>query len=202
MPNESAQDILIVKNIDLNCNDVDEEGNSHQDFFQVKWDSYPQRIRPGLTRRMPRYLAEHFAKHLADHVLIKKETSEGKVGLINHPVERPKVLSEILVAVDEYYLPQDKKSDGEKISDEVDKMNVEQEIDLGEVPNKAVGVLAKGTDVPVDEEKSNTEAPVVNLNDENKLPSINELRKACKDMGIEVLNTDTKEVLAKKLREF
>ena len=115
------QDILIVKNIDVGCQEVstdvvpvtrivvDQETGQrstiydqqveeyrHADYFQCKYSGKPFRVRPGETRLMPRFIAEdHFAKHLADHILTKR----GKP--TNSASERPKVLAEIIIGVQE-----------------------------------------------------------------------------------------------------
>ena len=147
-------DILLVYNPDLGCDEEDaEEGWSHKDFFQVKWDGYPHRIAPGESRRMPRFLAEHYAKHLANHILGKRERSEGRIGLLQSPIERPKVLATIVQKVEEYFHGQPNLTVGQAAALQVEKLNEpvgipltsrDQELpatDIGEVPNTAVGVL-------------------------------------------------------------
>ena len=202
MPNTDPQDILIVQNIDLNCNDIDpEEGWSHADFFQVKWGGHPHRIAPGETRRMPRYVAEHYAKHLADHILMKMEEESGRKFLVNNPIERPKVLKQILVGVDEYFLPQDEPSEGEKVARQIDQLNEEPALDVGEVPPPAVGVLKEMPQTPdLPPLKDKTEGSIFDPN--KPTPSINELRHACKEQGIEFTLKDSKETLIQKIKSF
>lgn len=128
---ENPQDVLIIKNIDLNCDHVeyqssrrstrtvDDEGRvttgytddveevPHAQYFQVKWAGQRFRIRPGDQRLYPRYIAEHFAKHLTDHMLGKAEivsVQTGKpVSLLNSPTERKKVWDQIIVGVQQYF---------------------------------------------------------------------------------------------------
>lgn len=124
---ENPNDILLVRNVDVDCDMltssvksdtvtlVDDEGNkyteyqqvtdefNHSDYFQVKWGGQPFRVKPGASRRMPRFIAEHFAKHLTDHILGRREMEEKKPNLINNPNERKKVVDQIIVSVDEYF---------------------------------------------------------------------------------------------------
>lgn len=41
----------------------------YPDYFEIKWDGVPTRIPAGETRVLPRYLADHFASHLADYIM-------------------------------------------------------------------------------------------------------------------------------------
>jgi len=209
MPQEDPQDILIVQNIDLNCDDIDpEEGWSHADFFQVRWAGHPHRIRPGETRRMPRYVAEHFAKHLADHILMKMERETGRQFLVNHPIERPKVLKQILVGVDEYFLQQEQKpapTEGERVAEEIEKLNEpEKVLDVGEVPPPAIGVLKEPPkEVEIPEETEETPTGQTSIVDPSKpLPTRVELMKECKRLGIPIRFNETKESLIAKLKNF
>lgn len=163
------QDIILVKNIDVDCAESTQdivrtsrkvrdpetdqittvyeeqmEEWNHADFFQVKWSGHPHRIRPGETRRMPRYIAEHYAKHLADHMLTKAEVKEQKKGLVQSPTRRPATLGQILLRVEEYFLQDAPLSEGEAGAAEVDKLNPAEEsraLNLGVIPPTAVGVL-------------------------------------------------------------
>lgn len=125
---EHELDVLLVRNIDVGCDDKstdivkitrrvkDPESGvelteyaevadefQHSEYFQVKWGGAPIRVAPGQTRKMNRFVAEHYAKHLADHILAKREIDEKRVGLINHAVERPKVLEQIIIGVDSQF---------------------------------------------------------------------------------------------------
>lgn len=136
-------DVILVYNPDIDCDDIDtDEGWAHKDYFQVRWGKQPHRVLPGKTKRMPRFLANHFAKHLANHVLMRMEEETGRKGLIQSPVERPRVLSQILSVVDEYYLVPTDQSEGQKVSDMVDNLNPqERTTDVGVIPNPLLGVL-------------------------------------------------------------
>lgn len=208
MPKGNEQDILIVQNVDLNCNDIDpEEGWSHADFFQVKYGGHPFRIKPGESRRMPRYVAEHFAKHLADHMLTKMEEETGKQFLINNIVERPKMLKKILLSVEQYFLDEDIKSltPGEQAGAEVERLNsIEEEkaLDLGEVPIPMMGVLTDQISEVI--KKEDNKMSKSSLFDPNKpKPKMSELMKECKRLGINFnLKQDNYDSLVAKLKAF
>lgn len=128
---ENPQDIIIVKNIDLDCDHieyqsarrstrtVDEDGRvtsgyvddieqvPHAQYFQVKWAGQRFRIKPGDTRLYPRYIAEHFAKHLTDHMLgraeFKSKQTGKEISVINNPIERKKMWDQIIPGVQQYF---------------------------------------------------------------------------------------------------
>lgn len=207
MPNNDSQDILIVQNVDLSCNDIDsEEGWSHADFFQVKWGGQPHRIAPGETRRMPRYVAEHYAKHLADHMLQKMEVETGRQFLVNGAIERPNMLKRIIMGVDEYFLQQTAQtgvSEGEKVAQEVDRMNPEEkETDLGVIPDPMVGVLKEEPKaVPIEDDNSLKEKS--SLFDAKKdKPSRGAMIKECANLGIDWSMKNTNAELEAKLKAF
>jgi hypothetical protein len=260
MPIESREDLILIKNIDIDCDEVteeivrrdrtqqDENGHSliswedvpesfdHAEYFQVKFDGHPFRLAPGTTRVMPRYLAEHFAKHLADHVLQKKERKilkeTGKVTmLMNNVVERPKVLREIIVEVQQYHFESDEAAQeqlgtGSRLGQRVDEINTGREPgelptinDTDAMPNKALGVLDK-TPPPGSLEESlaktepdlppanEPEQPVAEADDTkprlDDLDSVSrqDLVNAAMDMGISVKASDNKQQIAEKLKQF
>lgn len=211
---ESPEDIVLVYNPDVACDCIDtEDGWAHSDFFQVKWSGYPHRVRPGDTRRMPRYLAEHFAKHLADHMLQQMELKTGRKGLIGSPVERPKVLTQILTGVEQYYHEDLGPSDeGARVSQEVDLLNEqgipEKTMDLGTIPNKAVGVLTPEPPVSVEQvlQEGNPDPETVVADVEPMVPetkrSREELMAECVKMGIEITGKENAVTLQAKLNKF
>lgn len=192
-------DILIVANPDVNCDVIDTEfGYPHKDYFQVKWHGRPHRIPPGKTKRMPRFLAEHFAKHLADHLLTKKEEETGKQGLLNHPQERPKIISQILIGVDEWYLGDNETDAGQQVEDMVEELNPnDKAIDLGVVPNKVMGVLVE---TPKIEDFKEPDKPEEQPKEGEK--SREDLIKECIDLGIEIKGSETLEQLTDKIKSF
>lgn len=123
----NENDTLTIKNVDTDCSDVTydavrvserwrdpESGRvltqfkdmsyqfEHADGFQVRWSGQPFTLKPGETARMPRFLGEHFATQLANHILDKRGRATGRA-LRNDPIERPKVLKEIIIAEEPFF---------------------------------------------------------------------------------------------------
>lgn len=232
------QDILVVKNIDVDCNEItsdvikkkvvytDEETGkrtvkeedaieewSHSDFFQVRWSNVPHRIKPGESRRMPRYIAEHYAKHLANHILQKLEKETGRTNLVQNVVERPKVLKQIIVGVDEYFLQGDEIDEGQRAVNQVEELNrQERPIDIGEVENPMIGKLVESNEdegvddiiksVKADEKEAEAPQATSIVDSDKPLPPRSELMKECKKLGIKFDMKNTAEELASKIRAF
>ena len=93
---QNIQDIVRIANIDISCDlpdpDVHPQG---VESFVVAFDNIPHSINAGETRTFPRYLADHYAKHLADHILIRQKLE------VNNPKVRPGLLEEIYQGVEE-----------------------------------------------------------------------------------------------------
>ncbi len=216
MPNTSEQDILLVHNSDVGCQETDpDEGWFHKDFFQVKWGGQPHRVKPGETRRMPRFLAEHYAKHLANHILIKREGESGKKGLMQSPVERPKVLATILLGVEEYFGGEQILSEAEKITKQVEVLNEEKAMDLGTIPNPTMGTLVPeppsldevmktaGIDDPPQRDGMPLEEGEPSIyNPKKRKPTQKELIETAYNMGITITGNESAEELTKKIRSF
>lgn len=123
----NENDTLYVKNTDLECNEITydsvrvserwrdpESGRvvtqfkdvsyqfDHSKGFQVRWSGQPFTVQPGEIAKMPRFLAEHFAYHLANHMLEKKGR-EMKRTLMNDPIWRPKILAEIIIKEEPFF---------------------------------------------------------------------------------------------------
>lgn len=166
MPREHEHDSLAVTNIDIGCEEkttytieksvpvppIPGENNpmnipryqtqqvegefDHSEYFEVRYNGQPFRIEPGETKVFPRYIAEHYAKHLADHILQKKEETENRQGLVQSKIERPKVLDQIL-EVRQWFL------EGQKVEQSplsADTPGILTQ-DLGNIPNYALGDL-------------------------------------------------------------
>lgn len=183
MTPDNKDDIILVRNIDLGCTDDQtdivkvsnrikdnydremtvvedvEETHNHADYFQIKFDGKPYRIKPGGSMLLPRFIAEHFAKYIADHLLQKKEVETGRQGLVTSRVERPKLLDQILKDMtgemdmgDLNILDQETKAKILLSNPEVVKNNFDQPgaaqvdrdptVDAGAVPNTALGNLS------------------------------------------------------------
>ncbi len=228
-PNQDAYTPVLVANIDIGCNEQstdiikvsnriqDDEGNisteiydkheewNHKDFFQVKFDGKPYTIEPGKVKHLPRFVAEHFAKHLADHLLQKLEVETGRKGLVQSPVERPKVINQILTELND------------NITSEVASETVAQPVvdtgpveDAGIVPNPAIGELkpepptleellkVAGEDpnkvdrIPIEE---------TSISDDKKpTPTRKQLIELCYQQSIDITGMENKAELIEKLK--
>lgn len=135
--------------------------------FTVKWGGYPYTLASGEKKVFPRFIAEHYAKHLADAILLHKEEVEtvkrGKpVALLNNPVMRPKIVDMIILGVYSYFQDPE-QSPADQIAQMVDHVNqgidpgaapstpADKEFteDYGLVPNKAIGTLKEPAAPPV-----------------------------------------------------
>jgi len=216
-PTPNNLDVLIVKNIDIDCTvqDTDDDYN-HSDYFQVRWSGHPHRIVPGQTKKMPRFLAEHYAKHLADHVLMRMEEKTGRKGLIQSSFERPKIIKEILLGVDTWYMADSEVEQGEKVAKMVDTLNPEERpVDLGTIPDPLMGIL-KAEPKSISESVSEVTENVVmkglpdailgdkpSIWDDSKpRPSRKELLADCEKLGIEVSGKENVQDLIDKIKKF
>lgn len=229
---QKAYESVMVSNIDLGCSETsvdivkvsnrvqDDEGNlstqifdkheewNHADFFRVKFDGKPYEVAPGKTKLFPRFVAEHFAKHLADHLLQKKENATNRKGLVQSPVERPKVLAQIIVEVNQdiQTSPADVPVD-QTVTQLEDNLPTE---DAGVVPNTAIGELkpepptleellrVAGEDptkvdrIPIEE---------TSISDDKKpLPTRKQLIELCYQQSIDITGMETKAELIEKLK--
>lgn len=227
---ENAYDSILVANIDIGCSDesvditkistrnVDPDGNfstsifdkqeswNHAHYFQVKFDGKPYQIEPGKTKYLPRFVAEHFAKHLADHILQKMEQSTGRIGLVQSSLERPRVLKQILNEVNADTVPTTQNVPVAQ-STEVDNDPVE---DAGVVPNTAVGtlkpepptleevLLVAGEDPNHVDKIPVSETSIVD--DKKPQPTRKQLIEMCYNQSIDITGTETKAQLIEKLK--
>lgn len=229
-----TQDIyasVMVANIDLGCSDqsvdivkvsnrvLDAEGNvsteifdkhdewSHSDFFQVKFDGKPYRIAPGKTALLPRFVAEHFAKHLANHLLQKKEDETGRRGLVSSPTERPNILKQIITEVNTGEFTMPTVSEPVIATPAVDNTPTE---DAGIVPNTAEGVLIPEPPtlaeilVVAGEDPNKVDRIPINetsiVDDKKPLPTRKQLIELCYNQSIDITGMETKAELIEKLK--
>lgn len=164
----SSADIIEVANIDLACELEDPEVHpngtgSFVVYYGRTVDSSGQAvnaapiiIEAGKTRMFPRYLADHFADNLADHMLTARELNT------DNPVERPKLLAEIYRGVKESFagapIPQTVAVDNAPLKEpEVVVKEPEVKVEVKPVPTrrqlfnelKVLGVKTTGKE-PVD----------------------------------------------------
>ena len=82
---ENIQDLIEIANIDISCDLPDPDVHPHGiDSLVVSFDKVPHEIKAGETRTFPRYLADHYVKHLVDHILTRskkqvRDPSRGKI---------------------------------------------------------------------------------------------------------------------------
>lgn len=178
-----------------------------RDFFEVRWDGRPHRIKAGETRRMPRYLAVHFAKHLIDYILSQREEKEKVTGLVKNRLARQKLYDQIITGVDSYYNGDlwDYEREGTYVEQQVQQLNTpDNAINLGEVPDLAMGYGLTDKEpeplIEVDKEpltiKPQTQEELIASR------TIGQLRSEAKIAGIELTNTMTKEQIATALLNF
>lgn len=217
-PNSGAQHF--VNQIET---DVYEHSWSTKDFFEVRWDGRPHRIKPGEIRRMPRYLADHFAKILIDFILTQREEKEKLTGLLKNRNERAKLYKQIIIGVDSYYNGDlyDYQREGNFVEQQVQEMNTSTPNvrDLGEVPPVALGWGT--TDKEPEPIESNETAgadfidslqPSPLVDEINGKPhtqeeliarkTIGQLRSEAKQLGIEVKPTMNKKALSAAILAF
>jgi len=179
----------------------EEKSFSHANFFEVRWNGMPFRIVPGETKLMPRYLAEHFAKHLADHVLQKRQKSGGP-SLMQNREERLKVLREIITKVHQYYAGDMDIDHGEQAYQAVQGLNQETgaELDVGEVPNKAVGVLKDEPDYDsmIEDAEAEDKKKDTTAGYKNKASLI----KEAKELGLELKGSETRDQIEQMVKNF
>lgn len=228
---QSVYETVLVANIDIGCNEtsvdivkvsnriVDDEGNvasqiydkheewKHTDYFQVKYDGKPYIIEPGKTKHLPRFVAEHFAKHLADHLLQKLENETGRKGLVQSSIERPKMLKQILTEMNENITPEVSLAAVEQPVVPVDNDPV---VDAGVVPNTAIGdlkpeplTLAELLKVAGEDPDKVDRIPLEDtslVDDKKPLPTRKQLIELCYEQSIEITGTENKATLIEKLK--
>lgn len=122
-PKDTSNDTLYITNIDMDC-DQDTYDNvrvseryrdpesgriltqfkdipfhfNHHDGFQIRWAGQPFTLKPGETAKMPRYLGEHFAYHLSNHMLDKMGPNHR-----TNPLERPAMLKRIIIKEEPFF---------------------------------------------------------------------------------------------------
>lgn len=209
--------------------------NPTDSYFEVEWGKRPYGLEAKTKKIFPRFIAEHFAKHLADHILIRLEekerlANEGKyTPLLNHPVERPKVVNSIILGVYSQYDTQKQPDLSEQAAQIVNQANEnvpqdqvpadpnESYEDLGAIENKAVGTLVEPpAPIEVPEEEAVSEIPQDHALEEAVAPAPEaepkpqgkpkrtkkQLVDEAQQLGIEITGKETVEELEFKLKNF
>jgi hypothetical protein len=73
---------------------------NHADGYQVRWAGQPFTLKPGETAKMPRFLGEHFAYHLCNHMLGKDPKDPNAV---SNPMKRPAMLARIIIKEEPFF---------------------------------------------------------------------------------------------------
>lgn len=120
----------------------------------VKWGGIDYTLGPGQQIIWQRFLAEHFAKHLANDILLLKEKAHKDkyvaggghmadykpVAYVNSKKHRPPVVASILTGVYNYYQPQKAADPNLAAQQELDRLNREQQ-GIKEPPATDIGVV-------------------------------------------------------------
>lgn len=163
--------------------------------FSVKWGGVTRTIRAKEEAQHPRFLAEHFAKHLADFILQVKEykykKEHGKqITLLRNTKERERVLRLIVRGVQTYFMPA--TADGTQSGDQIQPLTAEEQralIDLGDVDDDVMGRTID--DVEVD-------LPPEAIGDTDNMTK-QQVMDQLTILGVEFSDRETKPELLKKL---
>jgi hypothetical protein len=101
--------------------------------FEGMWGGQPYLVKAGETKQFARWMAEHFAKHLIDKILIKSGKDFGKDSLERKPLE-DKILGKVAVQV------------------EVKKEEAPPEVKVAEVPNISTTTMPEFEEKPKEPE--------------------------------------------------
>jgi len=112
--------------------------------FEGMWGGQPYLVKAGETKQFARWMAEHFAKHLVDKILIKSGKDFGKDSLERKPLE-DRILGKVAVPV------------------EVKKEEVPSEVKVEKTATPAPTEAVKTSTAPSEfEEKPKEDKPVFN----------------------------------------
>ena len=95
--------------------------NFTNEDFTGFWDGIGKNIKAGESLYMPDYLAKHFAKHLTNRELIKKNTKEGETST---SPKKPEDVPAFMELFNKAYIPEE----DETITQEKDDINVQIEV--------------------------------------------------------------------------
>lgn len=131
--------------------------NPTDDEFSVKWSGNNYTVQAHQKIIWPRFLAEHFAKKLADKILMEKEEAHWQAykksgqpkseymapSYLNSKRERPPVVESILLGVYTYFQGNKAGDQYAEVQRQIDAMNAPQEkvIDMGSQVDPLMGVL-------------------------------------------------------------
>lgn len=120
---QHSDDIILVRNPHVGCAHFEEEeGYSHADKYLVRYNNVPFAVDAGSVKRFPRYLAEHFAKHLIDHILQQQEDEGKGMMLIRNERKREELKKEIFADVEQTF-EEDTRTPAEVDAQKIDALN-------------------------------------------------------------------------------
>lgn len=177
--------------------------------FTVKWAGVPYTVQPRQKIIWQRFLAEHFAKYLADSILLKKEEEHHQTFLdkggserdyqpksyINSKKLRPPIISSILVGVYSYHTPQNVNDPTAVIQQQIDAWNKDKQPDQDNTPVRDTGTVPTGTTGGVLQDTDDPEDAA----DEDKL--LNEIKHEVGGTPPPETNTNTEQSGAGELTE-
>lgn len=167
--------------------------------FEVRWNGRVYRLRPGESRAMPRYLAQHFAKKIADAYLGSQDPT-GKLGYINSATKRPEVIAKILGDVLSYAGGDDDVLDpNQQAMQRADQFN-QDGIDNGEFDP----LLGNLQPEPTQPEQTTQETPPENTDNDNDPFSKKtkaDLLKEAQELELTVTGRETKPELIELIKK-
>lgn len=136
--------------------------NPTNETFTVKWGGKPYTLEPGEKKIWLRFLAQHFAKHLTNAILLRKEKAHKDAYLASGGNEkdympksfvdsrslRPQTIDSILIGVYSYHQGSNDDPNA-MIQQQIDQMNPQQpaqkerELNAGEAVDPLYGVMKK-----------------------------------------------------------
>jgi len=241
MPKPHEQDYIRVRNIAINDDSIetdivrvprtliDSEGRETAGYyeeiedswdnskgFRVRWGGKPHIIKPGESKAMPRFLAEHWADKLADHMLLRM----GKK--LNDKVARKQLLNKILEEVESFY-EEDTRDEGDILSAEMleyernQKGRIrERELEIDNDVTHFMGrteependdlidlsSIPEPMDMPPVSSAQADGKKVAKLNDQINPPTKAELIAECTALEIELTGKETIPQLIQKIKQF
>jgi hypothetical protein len=219
---QSPDDRIVIHNIDMDCSDhtieyrkkisygMEDNGQplsseedvpyefNHSDGFQVMYGGNVFNIAPGETRAFPRYIGEHYAKHLIDHLLQKKGEKIGKPNIINDPKEREDLINQIIISEELLYGDYQPTGSNMEIADTGAKTLREEEIEVGD-PLRGFEQKEQPT-ATLEDVKDSDPNDTVDVGENTKTRA--ELMAECKVLGIPIQRTDKARDLLAKIKAF
>jgi len=210
-PIQHPEDILIVRNI--NTDDPD-----FKDYFEVKWNGVVFRIPPLGIRRMPRYLAYHFNKHLTDRIIYRMDMAQFgrkmKTTRLRDTKLRNEIQRKIIVAVDQYYMADEADPQAQLMkmygqlnpddkSEPLNVGNVELPLEPPHISDVATDDL--GNPIMEDLEVIAKDSAGIGQEELDKIPKIRskkELIAEAEELGLELEGTESAKEIQEMILQF